>query len=80
MTCPTTTLPAAEADLAAVSIRDLVEIMPVALETPDPLGIALCRGGAHPLGEELELHGGERAAVMPRTVELAAAQTRQCRG
>lgn len=69
-------LPTSEADLAATSIRDLVEIEPTVLEVLGPLGIDLCCGGGHPLGEALDLHGIERAEVMPKIVALAAAPTR----
>lgn len=64
-------LPTAEADLAATPIRDLVEIEPAVLEVLGPLGIDLCCGGGHPLGEALDLHGIDRAKVMPAIVELA---------
>jgi iron-sulfur cluster repair protein YtfE (RIC family) len=73
MTRAIKTLPATEAELAATTIRDLVEIEPAALEILGPLGIDLCCGGAHPLGEALDLHGIDRATVMPQIVELAAA-------
>jgi hypothetical protein len=66
-------LPTAEADLAATTIRDLVEIEPAMLEVLGPLGIDLCCGVAHPLGEALDLHGIDRALVMPAIVKLAAA-------
>jgi iron-sulfur cluster repair protein YtfE (RIC family) len=69
-------LPTAEAELAATSIRDLIEIEPAVLEVLGPLGIDLCCGGGHPLGEALDLHGIERAEVMPKIVALAAVQTR----
>ena len=71
MTRSIKTLPTTEAELAATTIRDLVEIEPAALEILGPLGIDLCCGGAHPLGEALDLHGIDRAAVMPKIVELA---------
>jgi iron-sulfur cluster repair protein YtfE (RIC family) len=69
-------LPTAEAELAAISIRDLIEIEPAMLEVLGPLGIDLCCGGGHPLGEALDLHGIERAEVMPKIVALATVQTR----
>lgn len=66
-----TALPTTEQELAAMTIRDLVEIEPLAMELLAPYGIDLCCGGAHPVGEALDLHGIDRAEVMPRLVELA---------
>jgi iron-sulfur cluster repair protein YtfE (RIC family) len=66
------TLPTTEQELAAMTIRDLVEIEPQAMEILAPYGIDLCCGGAHPVGEALDLHGIARAEVMPRLVDLAA--------
>ena len=71
MTRFTPTLPATEPELAAMTIRDLVEIEPRAMEILAPYGIDLCCGGAHPVGEALDLHGIDRNEVMPRLVELA---------
>jgi iron-sulfur cluster repair protein YtfE (RIC family) len=64
-------LPVTESELAAITIRDLVEIEPRAMEILAPLGIDLCCGGAHPVGEALDLHGIDRGQVMPRLVALA---------
>lgn len=64
-------LPTSEADLAAMTIRDITEIEPRALEVLSPLGIDLCCGGGHPLGEALDLHGIDRATVMPQMLTLA---------
>lgn len=61
-----------EAELAAMTIKDLVEKEPRAMEILAPHGIDLCCGGAHPVGEALDLHGIERSAVMPQLLELAA--------
>ena len=38
-----------------------------------PLGIDLCCGGAHPLGEALDLHGLERVTVLSRITALVTA-------
>lgn len=65
------TLPRNEAELAAMTIRDVTEIEPRALELLSPFGIDLCCGGAHPVGEALDLHGIERSAVMPLLLALA---------
>jgi regulator of cell morphogenesis and NO signaling len=76
MTRPVKQLPAVEAELAAISIRDLIEIEPAVLEVLGPLGIDLCCGGGHPLGEALDLHGIERTEVMAKIIALATVQTR----
>ena len=65
------TLPTTERELAAMTIRDLIEIEPLAMEIFAPYGIDLCCGGAHPVGEALDLHGIDREQVMPRLVALA---------
>lgn len=72
MTRSFTSLPIAESELAATPIRDLVEIEPAVLEVLGPLGIDLCCGGGHQLGEALDLHGIDRTEVMPKIVALAA--------
>jgi iron-sulfur cluster repair protein YtfE (RIC family) len=65
------TLPTTEIELAAVPIRDLTEIEPRVLELLGAFGIDLCCGGAHPLGEALDLHGIDRSSVMPGLLALA---------
>ena len=50
-----------EAMLPTMTIRDLVAAYPATLEILAPLGIDLCCGGAHQLGEALDLHGIDRA-------------------
>jgi iron-sulfur cluster repair protein YtfE (RIC family) len=72
MSRSTTSLPATEPELAAMTIRDLVDIEPRAMEILAPFGIDLCCGGAHPVGEALDLHGIDRDQVMPRLLALAA--------
>lgn len=72
MSVPTTTNVDPDA-LSAMPIRDLVERWPTAMEVLTPLGIDLCCGGAHPLGEALDLHGFDRAEVLPRVVAAVAA-------
>lgn len=62
----------AEADLATITIRDLVEAEPRAMEILAPYGIDLCCGGAHPLGEALDLHGIARDDVIARLTDLLA--------
>jgi iron-sulfur cluster repair protein YtfE (RIC family) len=53
-------------------IRDLVEAHPQTLEVLAPLGIDLCCGGGHPLGEALDLHGLDRDTVLPRVARVVA--------
>ncbi len=59
--------------LSAMTIRDLVDRWPTTMEVLTPLGIDLCCGGAHPLGEALDLHGFDRAEVLPKVVAVVAA-------
>lgn len=65
-----------EQALAETTIRDLVAAYPATMEILAPLGIDLCCGGAHPLGEALDLHGIARADVLPSVARLIAAQSR----
>ena len=37
-----------------------------------PLGIDLCCGGGHPLGEALDLHGIDRETVLPQIARIIA--------
>ena len=64
--------PVATDELAARTIRDLVDTYPQVLTVLDPLGIDLCCGGGHPLGEALDLHGLDRAAVLPQVARVIA--------
>ncbi|MFN8593173.1 MAG: DUF542 domain-containing protein [Thermomicrobiales bacterium] len=57
-------------DLADILIRDLVMRYPQTLAVLAPLGIDLCCGGGHPLGEALTLHGLDRNTVL---AQVAAA-------
>ncbi len=58
--------------LATMTVRELIEIEPRALEILAPYGIDLCCGGAHPLGEALDLHGVDREDVLARLEDLMA--------
>lgn len=60
------------APLADVLIRDLVGAYPRTLTVLAPLGIDLCCGGGHPLGEALDLHGLDRDAVLPEVARVVA--------
>lgn len=68
-----------ERELAAVTIRELTAAYPDTLAILAPYGIDLCCGGAHPLGEALELHGAPREAVL-RAVAAAVAAAEFRRG
>jgi iron-sulfur cluster repair protein YtfE (RIC family) len=58
-------------------IRDLVEQYPDTMRVLSPLGIDLCCGGGHPLGEALDLHEIDRAIVLPQIEKIVAAQAEQ---
>jgi hypothetical protein len=58
--------------LAATTIRDLVAAYPATIEILAPLGIDLCCGGGHRLGEALDLHGIPRADALPAIVRVVA--------
>lgn len=58
--------------LMQTPIRDLVDRYPDVMAILEPLGIDLCCGGAHPLGEALDLHGIDRARVIPQVAGIVA--------
>ena len=60
--------------IADILIRDLVERYPDTMSVLAPLGIDLCCGGGHPLGEALDLHEIDRTSVMPQIEQIVAAQ------
>jgi iron-sulfur cluster repair protein YtfE (RIC family) len=62
--------PRAGASLADRLIRDLVDAYPEVLTVLGPLGIDLCCGGGHPLGEALDLHGIDRETVLPQVARI----------
>jgi iron-sulfur cluster repair protein YtfE (RIC family) len=66
------TMPKAGAPLADRLIRDLVDAYPETLTVLGPLGIDLCCGGGHSLGEALDLHGIDRQTVLPRIARVIA--------
>jgi iron-sulfur cluster repair protein YtfE (RIC family) len=61
-----------EAAVLAMTIRELVERYPETMEVLAPLGIDLCCGGAHQVGEALELHHADREVVVPRLLAAIA--------
>ena len=60
------------AGIAERTIRELVDRHPAVLTVLGPLGIDLCCGGAHPLGEALDLHGIEREPVLRDVAAVVA--------
>lgn len=64
----------AKARLEDLLIRDLVAAYPKTMTVLGPLGIDLCCGGGHPLGEALDLHGLDRAAILPQVDAVLANQ------
>jgi iron-sulfur cluster repair protein YtfE (RIC family) len=67
------------ADLGNRTIRDLVDAYPETLGVLAPLGIDLCCGGAHPLGEALDLHGIDRAAPMAAIARIVGERRESAR-
>ena len=65
--------------IAETLIRDLVERYPDTMRVLAPLGIDLCCGGGHALGEALDLHGLDRPAVLAE-VEQVVAQSAPAEG
>ena len=63
--------------VADTLIRDLVERYPDTMRVLAPLGIDLCCGGGHPLGEALDLHEIDRATVLPQIEQIVAGQDGQ---
>ncbi len=61
--------------LARTLIRDLVETYPDTMAVLAPLGIDLCCGGSHPLGEALSLHGLDQATVLPQIASVIQASS-----
>ena len=59
--------------LASTLIRDLVEGYPGTMAVLAPLGIDLCCGGGHALGEALSLHGINQEAVLPQIRKIIQA-------
>ena len=63
--------------ITEILIRDLVEQNPDTMRVLSPLGIDLCCGGGHPLGEALDLHEIDRATVLPQIEQIVATQSGQ---
>ena len=61
--------------LASTLIRDLVETYPGTMAVLAPLGIDLCCGGSHPLGEALTLHGIDQDTVLPQIASIIQASS-----
>jgi iron-sulfur cluster repair protein YtfE (RIC family) len=61
--------------IADTLIRDIVERYPDTMRVLAPLGIDLCCGGGHPLGEALDLHGLDRPAVLAEVEQVIVQST-----
>lgn len=61
-----TSATAQDDSLANTLIRDLVAAYPETMTILAPLGIDLCCGGSHSLGEALSLHGLDQGALLPQ--------------
>ena len=61
--------------LTSTLIRDLVETYPDTMAILAPLGIDLCCGGGHPLGEALTLHGADQDAVLHQIAGIVQASS-----
>lgn len=62
--------PAVVNAVANTRISDLVEQEPELMTILAPLGLDLCCGGGHPLGEALQLHGIEAEPVLEQVALL----------
>jgi regulator of cell morphogenesis and NO signaling len=60
-------------------IRDLVDAYPRTLTVLAPLGIDLCCGGGHPLGEALDLHGLDRDVVLAQVARVVTESAPEAR-
>ncbi len=59
-------------EVANRKIADLVEQVPATMPVFSALGLDLCCGGGHPLGEALSLHGIEAAPVLQQVAQIVA--------
>lgn len=66
-----------ETALLSMTIRELVERYPETMEVLAPLGIDLCCGGAHQVGEALDLHHANRDEVVPRLLAIISQRARR---
>ena len=69
--------PVTQTPVTDTLIRDLVEQYPDTMRVLSPLGIDLCCGGGHPLGEALDLHQIDRSTAIPQIEQIVAESTRQ---
>jgi iron-sulfur cluster repair protein YtfE (RIC family) len=68
MSAPTTLPRPTAPELAEWTVNDLVAAYPETMRVLAPLGIDLCCGGLHRLGDALDRHGYDRAAVLEQVV------------
>jgi iron-sulfur cluster repair protein YtfE (RIC family) len=69
--------PSTPPDVANRLIRDLVDEYPDVMTVLAPLGIDLCCGGGHPLGEALDLHGVAREPVIAEVARIVDARNEE---
>ena len=70
-----TTVHGTDEELAAIAdrtIADLVEHAPGTISVFSSLGLDLCCGGGHPLGEALVLHGIDPDPVIRQVAEIVS--------
>lgn len=60
------------AQVATRTIADLAEHVPDTMAVFSALGLDLCCGGAHPLGEALQLHGIEAGPVLQQVATIVS--------
>ena len=59
-------------EVADRKIADLVEQVPATMPVFSALGLDLCCGGGHPLGEALSLHGIEAEPVLRQVAQIVS--------
>jgi iron-sulfur cluster repair protein YtfE (RIC family) len=59
-------------EIANRTIADLVEHAPGTMTVFSALGLDMCCGGGHPLGEALELHGIESEPVIRQVAVIVS--------
>ena len=65
-----------DVSLSCFLVRTIVAAYPETMTILAPLGIDLCCGGAHSLGEALSLHGIDQNEVLPRIASIIVESSR----
>lgn len=71
-TNPTLVTDAQMTEVGNRKIADLVEKVPATMPVFSALGLDLCCGGGHPLGEALSLHGIEAEPVLRQVAQIVS--------